>query len=172
MSVCHQLSCTKPTKLYRQLNCEKFQRAPNMFFYDLFFFKFCYWNFWLTLLIMLYSEMMSRTRRSISMHQNISLVVWVQIRSAEIQLRTDSVPVSRTSASIIIYRYVHRHRRNLFWYDQIFFKKIIHNIYSFCSMELCTFWFFFCIFVNMMIFHIKIKYVKIDPQSYIPINLF
>ena len=120
-----------------------------------------------TLLIMQYNEMMSRTRRSISMHQNISLVVWVQIRSAEIQLRTDSVPVSRTSASIIIYRYVHRHRRNLFWYDQIFFKKIIHNIYSFCSMELCTFWFFFCIFVNMMIFHIKIKYIKIEPQSYI-----
>ena len=42
LSVCHQLSCTDPTKLYRQLNCGKFQRAPNMFFYDLFFFKFCH----------------------------------------------------------------------------------------------------------------------------------
>ena len=34
-------------------------------------------------------------------------------------------------------------------------------------MDLCAYWFFFCTFVNMMIFHIKIKYIKIDPQSYI-----
>ena len=39
-------------------------------------------------------------------------------------------------------------------------------------MDLCAYWFFFCIFVNMMIFHIKIKYIKIDPQSYIPLNLY
>ena len=39
-------------------------------------------------------------------------------------------------------------------------------------MDLCAYWFFFCIFVNMMIFHIKFKYIKIDPQSYIPLNLY
>ena len=55
---------------------------------------------------MLYNEMMSRTRRSISMRQNIFLVAWVQIRTAEVELRSDSVPDPRTCASLIIYRYV------------------------------------------------------------------
>ena len=39
------------------------------------------------------------------MRQNIFLVAWVQIRSAEVGLRSDSVPDSRTCASPIIYRY-------------------------------------------------------------------
>ena len=31
-------------------------------------------------------------------------------------------------------------------------------------MDLCAFWFFFCIFVNMMFFHIEIKHIKSNFQ--------
>ena len=34
-------------------------------------------------------------------------------------------------------------------------------------LDLCAYWFFFSIFVNMMIFHIKTKNIKIGPQSYV-----